>query len=405
VLLAVALTLGCFSGFLGLLEIAFPKGQSLHALIASSRTRTPAVQTAASTATAAAPARSVAALSVLRRAVRSRPAGAITWSSASSGLALHDGDGVQTGPEGRAQIAFGEALRIELEKNTLVVVSDPEGGGAAAEQPRGVVIAEGALWARTRSASDEPLAITLPSGTASLAADGPTGGAMQISIDRDGRSTLAVHGGRAALQSSGKALEVKSGQFVRVASDGAISSPLPLPGTPEVEGPAPGAVFSHGDLPPRVSFRWGAVERAEQYRVRAASDPDFQQIVLDEVVTEPSLVWGRLKPGTFHWQVSAVSNDIDGLPSPPRTLVVKRDETQIHLNVDPPKVENMKCAIAGRAPRRAKVFVAGERVTLESDGAFKTVLDLGPGANLVVVEAVDAAGHSTYWSKVVYAKP
>ncbi|HYM82455.1 MAG TPA: FecR domain-containing protein [Candidatus Limnocylindria bacterium] len=406
-LLAVALALGCFSCFLVLLDVAFPKGQTLHALLADRVETWPRQPDRVEVAPVV---KSVASLSVLRRSVRSRPAGAITWSSAASGLALHDGDGVQTGTEGRAQLSFGEALRIELERNSLVVVSDPQEGatatGTSAQRSRGVIMAEGELWARLRSGTQEPLAITLPSATAALGGGaGRSATEMQVTVRRDGRSTLAVHEGQIALQGSGPALDFGPGQYVRVASDGTVSAPMPLPSAPAVDDPGPGAAFGYLDLPPRIPFRWRTIEGAAQYRLRAARDPEFQDVVLDETVAQPSLTWGRMEPGTYYWRVTAIVDNIDGMPSPARSLVVSRDHGQLQLKVATPKVANLRCVVRGRATKRANIFVVGRRVDMQRDGTFETEVELEPGANVLLVEAVDAAGHSTYWSQVVHGKP
>src|SRR5882762_10129831 len=115
VLVAIAMTLACFCGFLALLSVAFPPGDDLRTLMAG--VRMTGLRGAGNTslgaelldpiASASSP---VAKLTVRRRDVKRRFAGQIAWSPAASGLDLHDRDAVQTGPGGRASIEFGPTV-------------------------------------------------------------------------------------------------------------------------------------------------------------------------------------------------------------------------------------------------------------------------------------------------------
>ena len=210
-------------------------------------------------------------------------------------------------------------------------------------------------------------------------------------------------GGSLELSANGRKVHIGPRQFSRVGTGGEIQEPRPLPDAPAVLEPADESSVPYLDLPPRVTFRWSAVEGADRYRVRAAKGPAFSEIVLDEIVTAPSLSWGRLAVGSYRWSVAAIQDEIEGAPSVPRRLTVTRDGD---LRVEPPpaEIDGSRFTVRGYADTRARVYVMAQRVEVNRDGSFEVEVRLKPGANLLLVEAVDPAGHSSYWSQVLRAK-
>ncbi len=79
----------------------------------------------------------------------------------------------------------------------------------------------------------------------------------------------------------------------------------PLPG-PDLEYPADQAE----DIPLQPVLDWAELEGAVEYRVQLASDPDFEQIIVDEWVSEPMLAIDQvLDSGELHyWRSLATGN-------------------------------------------------------------------------------------------------
>jgi hypothetical protein len=411
VFVAIAMTLACFSGFLTLLSVAFPPGDDLRTLMAGVRLTGPREASNRSLgaelldpiASASSP---IAKLTVRRRDVKRRLAGQIAWSPAASGLELHDRDAVQTGPAGRASIEFGPMVGVQVEENALVVVSGRHFGADPIESPRGLVLLQGDLWAQIRGSHEAPISVEIPTGRALLkAAPGGTAD-FRIGVGRDRSTSVAVMDGSLELAASGRRIRVGPSEFSRVGSDGQLQEPRPVPRAPAVEEPADESSFPYLDLPPRVAFRWTAVEGADRYRIRAAKDPAFREIVLDEIVTTPSLTWGRLAVGSYHWNVAAIQYEIEGPPSTTRRLAVTREVELLPLRVESPpaQVDGSRFTVRGYADPRARVYVMAQRVEVNGDGSFEVEVGLKAGANVLLVEAVDPAGHSSYWSRVLLAK-
>jgi len=229
---------------------------------------------------------------------------------------------------------------------------------------------------------------------------------FRIDVARDRSTSVSVLGGSLELAANGRKIRVGPSQFSRVGSGGEIQEPRPLPMTPAVLGPADESSFPYLDLPPRVTFRWSPVEGADRYRIRAAKGPAFSELALDEIVTAPSLTWGRLAVGSYRWGVAAIQDEIEGSPSAPRRLTVTRDGDLLPLRVEPPpaEIDGARFTVHGSTDPRARVYVMAQPVEVNRDGSFVAEVRLKAGANVLLVEAVDQAGHSSYWSRVLRAK-
>jgi hypothetical protein len=156
-----------------------------------------------------------------------------------------------------------------------------------------------------------------------------------------------------------------------------------------------------------VTFAWSEVRDAGQYRLRAARDPGFRDIALDETFAGNSLTWGRAKPGVYWWQVAGIVDGVEGVPTRVRTIVVRRDALPPRLAVQEPPhlVREPHLLLRGGADPSARVYVMGRPAEVDRDGQFQIELQLQPGANVLVVEVVDGASHTSYWSQVVHLKP
>jgi len=411
VFVAIVMTLACFSGFLALLSVAFPPGDDMRTLMSGLRLTGPreasnrslAAELLDPIASASSP---VAKLTVKRRDVKRRLAGQISWSRASSGLELHDRDAVQTGPDGQATIEFGPKVAVQVDENALVVVSGLHLEADPIDSPRGLLLLQGDLSAQIRGSYQAPILVEIPAGRALLQSASSGTADFRIDVARDRTASVAVLGGSLELSANGRKVHIGPRQFSRVGTGGEIQEPRPLPDAPAVLEPADESSVPYLDLPPRVTFRWSAVEGADRYRVRAAKGPAFSEIVLDEIVTAPSLSWGRLAVGSYRWSVAAIQEEIEGAPTVPRRLTVTRDGDLLPLRVEPPpaEIDGSRFTVRGYADTRARVYVMAQRVEVNRDGSFEVEVRLKPGANLLLVEAVDPAGHSSYWSQVLRAK-
>ena len=67
-------------------------------------------------------------------------------------------------------------------------------------------------------------------------------------------------------------------------------------------------------------------------------------------------------------------------------------------------VRGSEFALKGSTDPGVQVFVNDTEIKTAKNSWFRHTLNLEPGMNLVVVEAVDAAGNQTYRSQIVNSK-
>ncbi len=410
--LAAAITFGFFGVFLIILAQVFPLGVSLGTIAAQLETRpVPAGEAAARAGAgandgAAAAGAAFASLHVLRADVRSKPAAAIAWSTARDGQGLRDRDGVQTGNQGRAQLQFGRGNQVFLERNSLVIVSSGASEADASPADGAVVVLEGELWAHFASGASRPPRLAIGRATLVAAAGPQAAPEFRVRVGKDHAGTVSVVSGQLEFDSGAEHRRIGPRQFGRILPDGEIEPPQPLPADPEILGPADGASFQYRDLPPQIVFQWSSVAGADRYRLVVSHDRDARQVVVDEIATTTGLTWGRLKEGRYLWRVSALTGDAEGAPSAWRAVAVTREAEPPPLTVEPlPRsVDRSRIHLSGRVGRPAAVYVSGVKVATGPDGRFEFDLDLKPGANVIVVEAVDATGNTAYWSQIVNAR-
>ena len=152
-----------------------------------------------------------------------------------------------------------------------------------------------------------------------------------------------------------------------------VSPPLSLAAAPALLAPAEDAAYAFLDLPPRITFVWRHVEKANNYRLRVARDAKFKDILLDEVVNADSMTWGRARPGVYWWQVAGVVQGVEGVAAPARRVRVQEDALPPSLSLNPPPavVRTPLLLLSGQADPRARVYVMGQAAGVDGTGRFE----------------------------------
>ncbi len=156
----------------------------------------------------------------------------------------------------------------------------------------------------------------------------------------------------------------------------------------------------------RVRFSWKPVPDADRYRFTLATDPRFRAIVHDAELSGTEFVHGRLEAGSYFWRVVASRGDLESDPSRARGVRLVSDETLPNLAVEWPvaSVKSGRFLVHGTTEPGAHVFVGSHEVAVSGSGTFSHELDLQRGASIVVVEAVDPVGNTTYESRLIHAE-
>ena len=407
-LLAVVFVLVFFLVFMVILWWSFPKGVGLGSAIRSM------APTAARSHEISVPGehsrwvQTVARLATVNRSVKNKLADSIVWSNANEGLELGAQDAVQTFSESGASIAFERDQKISLSENSLVVIrrleQDPESGSRRAS----VVLLGGALEGSVGSGASGCSSVEVVAGktATSIAPRGAGQTKFRIATSPDDTSSISILSGHADLRVGDRVVSVGAGQTVRVTAQGAVLGPRAIANAPVLVAPEDGAVVRSRVLPVDVVFSWKGDAANPGYRFQIARDPSFREPIFDRRVTDATAHCPDLPAGRFYWRVRASDGMADGQIAAPRSLEVAVDAEPPSLRVAFPEgaLEHGVVPIRGTTEPGASVFIESDAVPVSADGSFEKDVVLRRGAQVVVVEAVDAAGNVAYASRTLVAR-
>jgi hypothetical protein len=98
--------------------------------------------------------------------------------------------------------------------------------------------------------------------------------------------------------------------------------------------------------------------------------------------------------------------NLEGAFTVPQQFYVEQKRTPplLVVNGSPEKVSQESCEFSGHTEPGARVFINGTEVLTTPEGEFRHAVALERGINIIVVEAVDAAGNVSYRSSTVHGK-
>jgi len=351
-----------------------------------------------------------ATLVELHNQVKSKRAVDIAWQAAEAGMTLRSLDAVQTLNDSTARIRFDQRNEIDLGANSLIIIRRMEQDLLFREKRSFMVVVDGELRGRLGGEGDGNvyLEVTTPNAVARLQTGdaGETPVEFSISVDQGDQSIVTLFSGRAEVEAGGETVQLEANQLTRIAGDAVPAVPVELPKQAQLQTPVADAVFFFRDLPPRVRFSWQPPPDAKSFRLQIARDADFHDLLIDETLTDHRFMHGNLAPGTYFWRVSSFSANGEGGFSPARSFRLVADSLPPELVVEdlPERVTTAQLEIHGHSEKDARVFIAGNAVPLAGDGSFHYRLTLNPGANVIVIEAADAAGNISYSSHLLTAQ-
>lgn len=252
------------------------------------------------------------------RQVEARAPSDTGWKTAGQGFDLFRGWRVSTLERAFAEVTFRDTSRIYMRENTLVIIY---GGtdGAARRTSTTAKLDKGALRSRLGELSGgKTLAVETPSSNTEL-----TGGSALITVDPEGTSRVANHGGGKAKVSSGKggkAISVPERMGSKVKKGKAPSPPKPLPDTPTWASENAGTFLIPDGASGTITGGWKSVPKAETYRVEVGRMAQGGFIMTSVQVPKSATAFEvhGLPTGEYFATVAAVDND--KFESPPSRL-------------------------------------------------------------------------------------
>jgi hypothetical protein len=259
------------------------------------------------------------------------------------------------------------------------------------------------------SDDDAPFAlgITLPSSDLTLVRRAQDDNVeFLVTVNDDQSTTVNLHGGFAEITGrDGKRVKIIENQSVTIDSSGTQITVSNLPAAPRSRGPANRETVTYRNVPETIEFNWDAVANADRYHIVIARDADLSDRVVDDDVIGTSFRHGALGSGDYYWHVRSRVGWSQSRMSTVRRLRVIQDTAPpiLELESPPALVTAGQWRLQGKIESGAHLFVDDLPVP-HDNGRIDHPIELIPGANIIVVKAMDEVGNLSYASIAVNAK-
>ena len=298
---------------------------------------------------------------------------------------------------------------LHLGENSLVIVKNTGSLTKERKRRRSLVVLSGRLHGQVAAEDGEAPGVELVASDGSKIRPKATGSkpaVFTVVVGKDEETTLSIHGGEAEIVSGDQRIVVKANESVIMAKDRPVTAPVALPSPPKLETPKNRLTQVFRSRSPTIRFSWRESAGADRYRLTLARDAKFQDVVYEGDVEGTEFTHPRLKAGSYFWRARGVRADALGIPSVTRrlSLTADREPPKLEIAFPPSVVEAPQLVMKGATDPGTRVFIADQPVAVDSSGRFEHLISLERGANMIVVEAVDESGNTTYRSELIHAR-
>jgi hypothetical protein len=345
----------------------------------------------------------------IQRRVQRRGANSLAWAEANVGDTFTQNDAVQTFAKSTALLQVNEESRITIGQNSLIVFEKRAADPFVSRQGSVMVMIGGEMSGRLTNDDNSPFefGVSLPNSEVTLVRRAEDDAVdFLITVNDDQSTTVNLHGGIAeVIGRDGQRMTITENQSITIDAAGTQLVVSNLPDAPRSSGPLNRQTVTYKNVPEVVDFSWGAVAGADRYHVVIARDAEFTNRVVDDDVIGTSFRHGALGSGTYFWHVRSRSGWSQSQMSTVRQLRVIQDTAPPSLELDAPadSVVAGEWRLHGTTDSGARLFVDDSPVQ-HDNGRIDHPINLKPGANIIVVKAMDDVGNLNYASISVNAK-
>jgi len=345
----------------------------------------------------------------IQRRVQRRGSNSLAWSEANVGDTFTQNDAVQTFAKSTALLKVNEQSRITIGQNSLIVFDKRAADPFVSQQGSVLVMIDGELSGTLTSDDRTPFAlgVRLPSSDLTLVRRAQDEDVeFLVTINDDQSTTVNLHGGSAEIVGrDGGRVTISENQSVTIDTTGTRLMVSNLPSAPRSTGPVNRETVTYRNVPETIDFTWDAVANADRYHIVIARDPEFADRVVDDDVIGTSFRHGALGAGSYFWHVRSRAAWSQSQMSTVRRLQVIQDTAPPSLVLESPSdtVAAGQWRLHGKTESGAHLYVDDTPVP-HDNGRIDYSIELKPGANIIVVKAMDGVGNLNYESLSINAK-
>lgn len=343
-----------------------------------------------------------------QRRVQSRSGKSLAWNNAEPGDKFLTDDAVQTFSRSTALVEVSDSGLLTIGENSLIVFnrSEPDPFSENAESVMIMIEGEMSGSLAARDGSRTRFGVNLPNTDVTLMSRPGEEIDFLITVNDDRSATLNLHGGVAQVVGrNGRRKTIRADESLTVDSTGTRFRVSKIPPAPRSIVPINDTVITYRNVPKKIEFNWGNVNKADRYHIVVARDAEFSDRLVDDDVVGTSFIHGALGAGTYYWHVRSRSAWAQSAKSETRVVRVVQDVEGPLLQLDPPPdvVAAGVWRLSGRTEPGASVYVDGVKVE-NVGGRIDQEIALRRGANIITVKAMDDVGNLNYASLAIFAK-
>lgn len=215
------------------------------------------------------------------------------------------------------RIIFDDGNYILLRSNSRATIKALGKTGTSSAHAR-IELVEGSIWSRIQQKILGSFEFVTPNASTII-----RGTDFRLKVEAGNSTRLEVLDGTVEIEAGGSSIAVPALKGILAQGGDALGSPEDIPPAPEtLLDPQPEQVFRGESFDQH--FRWTRVAGAVGYRIEIARDANFFDVVEERRTgREPLVRLVGLAPGTYFWQVTALSESgFEGIPSEPSYFVV-----------------------------------------------------------------------------------
>ena len=345
----------------------------------------------------------------IQRRVQRRGANSLAWAEANVGDTFTQNDAVQTFAKSTALLKVNDESRITIGQNSLIVFQKRAADPFVSQQGTVMVMIGGELSGRLTNEDNSPFqfGISLPNSDVTLRRRAEDDAIeFLITVNDDQSTTVNLHGGVAEIIGrDGNRITIAENQSVTIDASGTQLMVSNLPSAPRSTGPLNRETVTYRNVPETIDFTWDVVANTDRYHLVIARDAEFSDRVVDDDIVGNSFRHGALGPGSYYWHVRSRVAWSQSQSSTVRRLQIIQDTAPPILELESPlaTVAAGQWRLHGKTDSGALLYVDDARAS-HDNGIIDHPVELKPGANIIVVMAMDDVGNLNYASISVNAK-
>jgi hypothetical protein len=315
------------------------------------------------------------------------------WKSAQKGDQLTQADGLKTGIESFAQLAFTDGVEVMIDPNSTVVIRESKMDRLDQSIRRDIALVKGSLLTKLTESAKERNNFTFQVGTAESQV---RSGKFWASAVEERRVKLSNYDGTMDVSANKGKVRLKSNEGTIVEKGKDPLPPIPLLAAPQlVWNGIDSVIYSDNFL-----LRWNSVQYSTGYKIELCKAKEFNTDIQLFSTAQSSLTLERIDLGVVFVRLTAVDKfGLRGMESPTYKLLRVEDKLPPAIYVDGWDTDRRYTALSrviihGTTEADASLQVEGRSSALDANGAFSITALVEKVEKQITVKSTDRSGNS-----------